>query len=61
MYYFPLAHNSITNYDESDYNYIDKVQRKKGTKVQNVSEESLYNLKNRKPSVDTDIDDQPFD
>lgn len=54
MYYFPLAHNSITNYEESDYEYISKVQRKQGTKVQNISEESLYNLRNKKPSENTE-------
>jgi len=62
MYYFPLSHNSITNYDESDYDYINNVQRKKGVKVQNVSDSSIYNLKNQKLKKELyeDIDDQPF-
>ena len=59
-YYFPLSHSSITNYEESDYDYINSVQRKKGVKVQNVSEASLYNLKNHKSSVDNIFDENPF-
>lgn len=59
-YYFPLSHSSITNYEETDYNYIDNVKRKQGTKIQNISESSLYNLKNHKINYE-DIEDQPFD
>lgn len=57
-YYFPLSHSSITNYNDEDYSYIDNVKRKKGTKVQNVSDQSLNNLKNY--SVEQNINNDPF-
>lgn len=59
-YYFPSSHNSITNYEESDYSYIDSVKRKQGTKIQNISESSLNNLKNRKLEMYELDDDKPF-
>lgn len=62
QYYFPLAHNSITNYTEDDYVEIESIVRKKGTQNITVSNNSLNNLKGYKEDYDYEyIDDQPFD
>jgi hypothetical protein len=60
QYYFPLAHNSINNYTEEDYIWIESVTRKKGTQNKNISNNSLNNLKGYKPQYDNDLDESPF-
>lgn len=58
-YYFPLNCSNITNYTEEDYIIINNVKRKQGSDHE-VSYNSLYNLKNHKPSEDTDSEICPF-
>ena len=57
-YYFPLADKKITNYTDEDLKRINSIKRKKGVSNKNVSDNSLYNLKNYKPN-EQDNDD-PF-
>jgi hypothetical protein len=62
QYYFPLAHNSISNYTEEDYFDIESIVRKKGTQNINISNNSLNNLKGYREEYDyEDIDEKPFD
>lgn len=61
QYYFPLAHNSITNYTEEDYEDILTIVRKKGTHNSNISNNSLNNLKNYKMEYSDNIfNENPF-
>ena len=61
QYYFPLAHNSISNYTEEDYIDIESIIRKKGTQNITVSNNSLNNLKGYKIDYEHDVfEDQPF-
>lgn len=60
QYYFPLAHQSITNYTKEDYVEIESIVRKKGTQNINVSSSSLKNLKNSKHNISCEYEENPF-
>ena len=60
QYYFPLAHSKISNYNDEDFEYIETIVRKKGSTHDNISTNSLDNLKNYKQESTYDFENNPF-